>query len=104
MELTKENIVALLETNDKAVVRALIVINQNQTSTEQSAETTIEANGKGFRPCHARMGTSMATAALKFGRLTEKQIKYWRVRDAGGNMRIGIYWRQLAEAAKQKQQ
>ena len=102
MELTKENIIKLLEENDKAVLRALIVINQNQTSTEQSLHLTSEANNRGFRPCHARMGTSMANFATKFGKLSDKQIQYWRAKDRAGNMRIGIYWKQLIVAAKQR--
>lgn len=102
MELTRENIVKLLEDNDKAVMRALVVINNNQTVDEQNAENTRYQNGKGFRPCHARMGTNMAEFFKRRGYLTEKQIGYWRKRDKAGNMRIAIYWKQLVEAAKQK--
>src|ERR1700741_526084 len=101
--LSKAEIVKLLETNDKAVARALVVVNNNQTSTEQKSESTINRNGEGFRPCHARMGTSMATFFAKRGYLTDKQIAYWRKTDKTGAMRITIYWRQLAEAAELKQ-
>lgn len=100
--LTKDEIVKLLESNDKAVARALVVINNNQTATEQRSETTINRNGEGFRPCHARMGTSMAEFYQKRGFLSPKQIAYWRVKDKSGSMRIAIYWRQLAEAAEAK--
>jgi hypothetical protein len=48
------------------------------------------------------MGTSMANFFGKYGRLSEKQVGYWRMRDRAGNMRIGIYWRQLLEAAEAK--
>lgn len=102
MNLTKENIVKLLETNDLAVGRALLVLKRNQTSDEQKSEATRHLNGMGFRPSHARMGTSMANFFEKYGRLSEKQVAYWRSRDVKGNMRIGIYWRQLIEAAKEK--
>lgn len=100
--LTKEYIVKLLETNDKAVARALVVLNNNQTTTEQRSETTINRNGEGFRPCHARMGTSMAEFYQKRGYLSPKQIAYWRMKDKSGAMRIAIYWRQLVEAAEAK--
>lgn len=100
--LTKEQIVNLLKTNDKAICRALVVLNERQTYTEQSSEATLNRNGRGFRPCHARMGTSMAKFYQKRGYLTEKQIAYWRREMADGNMRIGIYWKQLAEAAAEK--
>jgi len=100
--LTKADIVKLLETNDKAIARALVVLNNNQTVAEQRSEATINRNGEGFRPCHARMGTSMAEFYQKRGFLSPKQIAYWRVKDKNGDMRLAIYWRQLAEAAEAK--
>ena len=102
MKLDKTSIVKLLETNDKAIARALVVLNERQTADEQATQDTRHRNGRGFRPCHAHMGTSMAQGYLRFGRLTEKQIAYWRKRDKSGNMRIGIYWKQLIEAAMEK--
>ena len=101
--LTKDQVVALLKTNDKAVGRALLVINRNQTASEQASEQTINRNGEGFRPCHARMGTSMANFFQRRGYLSPKQIAYWRKPMADGNMRLAIYWRQLAVAAEAKQ-
>jgi hypothetical protein len=100
--LSKEVLVKLLETNDKAVARALLVVNANQTRDEQAAEDTRYRNGEGFRPCHARMGTSMANFYAARGYLSPKQIAYWRKTDKTGAMRIAIYWRQLAEAAQAK--
>jgi hypothetical protein len=100
--LTKNEIVELLKTNDKAVARALVVINENQTSDEQRTEDTKYLNGVGFRPCHARMGTSMAKFYKQRGFLSAKQIAYWRRVMKDGNMRIGIYWKQLAVAAEAK--
>ena len=91
----KDRIVQLLETNDKAVARALVRLNANQTADEQVQETVKYQNGKGFHPCHARMGSSMAKFFEKRGYLTQKQVEYWRKRDRKGNMRIGIYAGQL---------
>ena len=102
MELTKETVVNLLATNDKAIARALIVLNNNQTLEEQDNQWTKNLNGKGFRPCHARMGTSMAKFFEKTGYLSKKQLDYWRRPDKNGNMKIAIYWRQLIEAAEEK--
>lgn len=102
MELTKENIVKLLETNDAAIGRALSVLKANQTKDEVISQDTKHHNGIGFRPAHARMGTSMAEFYESRGFLTAKQIAYWRARDRKGHMRIGIYWRQLIEAAEAK--
>jgi hypothetical protein len=102
--LTREAIASLLATNDMAVGRALLVINANQTFDEQAAEQTTHHNGRGFRPCHAHLGTSMANFFQLRGYLSPKQIAYWRKQDATGTMRIAIYWKQLVAAAKIKQQ
>lgn len=101
--LTKEAIIELLKTNDKAVAHALVVLHDRQTADEQAQEGTRYLNGMGFRPSHARMGSSMAKYFKRTGRLTEKQVAYWRVTDKTGAMRIGIYTRQLLEAAVEKQ-
>lgn len=102
MYLTKQAIVDLLRTNDKAIARALVVLNERQTSDEQVSEETRHRNNRGFRPCHARMGTSMANFYLKRGFLSPKQLDYWRRIMPKGNMRIEIYAGQLLEVAKQK--
>lgn len=98
MELTKEYIQELLTNNDRAVERAILVLFNNQTADEQSAETTKYHNNMGFKGCHARIGTSFAQQLKRRGFLTEKQIAYAR-----GKMRITQYHRQLLEAAKAKQ-
>ncbi len=100
--LSKEYIVNLLKTDDRAVARALLVLNERQTQDEQASENTRYLNGMGFRPCHARMGTSMAKMFMRTGSLSVKQLAYWRATDRTGAMRIGIYWKQLAEAAEAK--
>lgn len=101
--LTKAYIIDLLRTNDKAICRALVALNARQTSDEQSSEHTKYHNNKGFRPCHARMGTSMAKFFERNGYLSPKQIAYWRKAMPKGNMRIEIYANQLLEVAKEKQ-
>jgi len=100
--LTKEHILNLLKTDKRAVARALVVLHNRQTNDEQAQEGTKHLNGRGFRPCHARMGSSMAKQFARLGFLSEKQINYWRVTDRTGNMRIGIYWAQLLEEAESK--
>lgn len=102
MTLNRETIVKLLSSNDKAICRALVVLNQYQTADEQLSEDTRHRNGMGFKPCHARMGTSMAKFYAARGYLSPKQIAYWRKTDKNGNMRIAIYWKQLIRAAEAK--
>ena len=103
MTLDKKSIVTLLQTNDKAVARALVVLTDRQTPQEQANQTTVVANGEGFRPCHARMGTSMAEFYRKRGFLSKNQISYWRKPMKDGKMRIEIYANQLLAVAKHKQ-
>ncbi len=100
--ITKESIVRLLEEDDRAVARALVVLNDRQTNDEQVSEHTKHRNGRGFRPCHARLGSGMAKFFERNRYLTPKQIAYWRVHDKTGAMRIGIYAGQLLEEANIK--
>lgn len=101
--VTKTYILTLLATNDKAVGVALIRLRDRQTDDEQVQENTKYLNGRGFKPCHARMGTSMANFFERNGYLSPKQVAYWRREEKTGNTRIGCYWRQLLEEAEARQ-
>lgn len=102
MNLSKESIIGLLKTNDTAVARALIALHQRQTLDEQQTQSTRHENGRGFRPCHARMGSSMARFYSSKGYLTPKQVGYWRRPMKDGKTRIEIYSGQLLEVAREK--
>lgn len=99
---TKEQIVELLLRNPKAVGRALVVLNERQTRTEQAAEHTINRNGEGFTPADAHMGTSMAKFFARNGYLTERQLAYWMKPNVRGVPRICKYAGQLVEIANAK--
>ncbi len=105
MNYTREMIMEMLNRNDRAVCRALLVLFNNQTQVEQSSEHTLVWNGKGFTGADARMGTSMAKQYQRVGYLSPKQIQFWRKPNVRGISRIGKYTRQLIEAipAKQKE-
>lgn len=98
--MNREFIVRLLRTNDRAVGRALSALNRRQTQTEQVSQATINRNGRGFRPAHARMGTSMAQFYERTGYLTTRQVDYWRRTMRDGKMRIEIYANQLLNEAQ----
>jgi hypothetical protein len=100
--MDKAAIIQLLQTNDKAIARALVVLNERQTAMERSAESTINDNGEGFTPADARMGTSMAEFYAKRGYLTEKQLAYWKKPNVRGVWRICKYAGQLLEIAAAK--
>jgi len=93
----KEEIVALLERNPKAVARALVVIYEFQTEDEKATASTSHANGMGFSGGDAEFGTSLAEKVLKGWSLSEKQL------NAGRRM-VKKYWRQLVVASEIKAQ
>ena len=103
MQLTKENIVNLLATNDKAVGRALMVLTERQTIDEREAKDTKYRNGVGFTPADSKVGVSMGQQFQNRNFLTAKQIAYWRKPNSKGVMRVAKYWAQLLDAAKEKQ-
>ncbi len=100
--VTKADIIKLLVENDKAIMRAVFVINQRQTLDEQNSENTIHSNGIGFTGADARMGTSMAKFFAARGYMTEKQLNYWKKPNVNGIPRICKYAGQLAEIAAEK--
>ena len=100
--MNKQEIIQLLQTNDKAVARALVVLTERQTWAERSSEQTINRNGVGYTPADARMGTSMSAFYEKRGYLSEKQLAYWRKPNKNGVQRICKYAGQLLEVAKAK--
>lgn len=100
--MTKHDIIKLLEQNDKAVVRAVLAITARQTDDEQVQERTKYQNGRGWKSCHGRVGTSMAKFYQTYQYLTPRQIAYWRHRNDKGEMRIACYAGQLLDIARQK--
>jgi hypothetical protein len=100
--MNKEYIINLLNKSDKAIARALLVINERQTENEKTVLGTINANGRGFTPADAYMGTSMAQYFEKFGKLSEKQLAYWKKPNVKGIPRICKYANQLLEISLQK--
>ena len=76
--MTIETIRELLRTNDRAVMRAIWVLYERQTSTEILSRQTLDANGVGFNACDAEFLTSLAEQAEERGTLTAKQISAGR--------------------------
>jgi hypothetical protein len=104
MTVSKEQIEKLLATNDKAVARALVVLYESQTASEQNSDSTHESNGVGFSHAHSFIGCRMAKFYLARGYLTDKQVAYWRKPTPKGRMKIALYWKQLQKAAETKAQ
>ncbi len=97
IELTKQSIQELLQRNDRAVKRALVVIHQRQTPEEKFAHISVEVNGIGFNQADAEFLTSLAEQVIEKDWLSGKQMAHAR-------KRIQKYWQQLLEIAHEKLQ
>jgi len=89
----KQSIQELIVSNDKAAVRALLVVYGNQTPAEKADGKTVENNGAGFSGVDAEILTSFVKFYQRTGFLTGKQLALLKVR-------IVKYWRQLLAAAE----
>jgi hypothetical protein len=105
-KLTKEYIQSVLLREDAigmhAVGRALILLNNRQTESEQVTKEVLRNNARGFTPADAQMGTDMANFYTEANLLTRKQLAYWRRPNKGGIPRICKYWKQIQEEAMLK--
>ena len=94
---TRWRILKLLEENDRAVEKALLVVYHNQRADEKRDERTKHRNLTGFCKRDGNIMASMAKHCIRTGHLTEAQIKALRQKDKRGISRIGKYWRQIQE-------
>jgi hypothetical protein len=58
-----------------ALGRALVLIFNRQTSTEQASNTTSQNNGRGFNGMDADFGSSVAKKFMHYGRMTPRQTR-----------------------------
>jgi hypothetical protein len=89
---TVEEIRALLLRNPKAVDRAIVVLFERQTPSEQDAAQTSESNGRGFNAFDAERGTYWAKWILSGRSLSGSHL------DKARKMSLK-YVKQLKEAA-----
>lgn len=73
---TKEEVKNLISTNEKACLKALLLIYKNQTLDEQKSESTKYTNGVGFSGLDAELLSSFAKQVEQRGFLTPKQLVY----------------------------
>jgi hypothetical protein len=97
LQAKKAQIQKLIDTDDKAVARAVVRIYQRQTASEQRAEHTHLNNSIGFNAPDAKYLTFAAKYVLRNGALTGEHVD--RVR-----AKIRRYWKQLAEIAEETNQ
>lgn len=69
-----ENMRQRLASDDRWALRALVRIDQNQTTDEQASERTIERNGIGFSGPDSEILSSFARQYLQRRRLSDRQM------------------------------
>lgn len=89
----KTAIQALLETNPKALIRALRVVYNNQTESEKNSHATTDDNGVGFTGVDAELLTSFADQARVRGTLSPKQMDLLK-------KKMPKYWKQILQEAE----
>jgi hypothetical protein len=102
-KFNKTDILNLINTNDKAVYRALVVLFERQTADEQSSEATNHLNGMGFNGTDARFGSSLAKQVIAFEK-GESKYRYplSRTQLEAARKMVRKYAGQLAKVANAK--
>lgn len=77
---TKDDLKQLLETNDAAVIKAMLKIFEYQTYSEQQSERTSDFNGVGFSGVDGEILSSFAKQFQTRGFLSPKQMAIARKR------------------------
>jgi hypothetical protein len=104
LDWTRERLSELLLRSDAAVERALVVLHDRQTATEQATLTTKDANGVGFGAFDADIFSSFAERVKRGFHLSPRQLQICRkATGKSGIPRIARYWKQLAAVAAEKQ-
>ena len=93
----KDTLKALLDTNDKAVCRALLLLHARQTADEQAVQHTKYVNNRGFSGSDAPILSSLAVWYKSKGWLSPKQMTIAR-------RKVKKYTRQLLEEVAAKQE
>jgi len=92
----KKRVVALLDSNPRAVERAMVVLYKAQTLEERLSAQTTKRNGVGFSAFHAELGTEFARRVLGGRRLEGYDL-------ARARKMAKRYTRQLLAAIEKKQ-
>jgi len=102
--VTKDGLKQMLNAADAykrqhIIGRALCVLFDRQTASEQNANTTDEDNGVGFTGADARGGSLTAKSYRKNKGLVQWQMEQWMRLDGKGYPRLCKYHKQLNTAA-----
>jgi hypothetical protein len=105
--VTRESLQKLLDNPNpqfvaRVVGKALVVLFNNQTADEKSANTTNKDNGIGFTGADAMRGSLTAKSFMAHNNLLDWQVAIWTKKNNKGFSRLTKYHKQLNEAAKVK--
>lgn len=105
--VTRDSLQKLLDSDNKQLVihtigRALVVLFNNQTASEQVENTTNHLNMVGFTGADGYGGSLTAKYYLKHNTLLDWQIDKWLKRGKSGYSRLTKYHKQLNVAAERK--
>ena len=89
----KDYLQRLVRTNDKALMRAVVVIYDSQTEEEQRLGTSIEHNGVGFTRWDVEEMSDIAIKIKCGSKLSDNEIVHARIV-------MPKYWRQLMVISK----
>lgn len=83
----------LVKTNDKALLRAIVLVYENQTYEERTKDECIENNGTGFNKVDAAEMSKIARKIQEGEELTEGEL-------AKSRNKMQKYWKQLMVISK----
>lgn len=93
---TKESVIQLLNTSDRAVKEAIKALHARQTESEREGKATYLANGVGFNRNDAPFLSDIARKLPYYNdNMTPRQL-------ARARQMLPKYWRQLLEIAAEK--
>lgn len=91
-----DSIIKSLETNDRAVEKAILILGSYQTASEKECHAALVENGKGFSRAHANFGMWAYEILQSGGHLRGKAMTKAR------GIALRYARTQLLECAKQK--
>lgn len=94
--LTRESVQAMLQSNPRALERAIVAIYRRQMADEQHARATLHDNGVGFNSADATIMSLAARVLLAGDRLSPSAMHEARER-------MPKYWKQLIDIAMDRQ-